>query len=167
MGLNFVLRQALGLVVLSALSLSASEGQRPEGKKEGWQKREPNPQEMAERMVEGLEKGLDLTADQKQKVMEIVKGSAAEMFELKKKMQKLERESNEKVRVLLDDEQKERFDMMRAHRRMGMGGQGMMGQGMMGKGQRWQERRQRQPPGSEASEGQEEQGPGEPPGEVR
>lgn len=102
-------------------------------KKEGGQRKEHTPQEMAEKMVQHMEKGLDLSADQKQKVSEIIKASIPEMTELKKKIQKIERQTNEKIRVLLDEEQKEKFDMMRARQNMMMGGHGRMG-GMGGHG---------------------------------
>lgn len=102
-------------------------------KKEGGQHKEHTPQEMADKMVQRMEKGLDLSADQKQKVSEIIKASIPEMTELKKKMQKIERQTNEKIRVLLDEEQKEKFDMMRARQNMMMGGHGKMGgMGRMG-----------------------------------
>lgn len=98
---------------LTALPLAAEEG-RGEGKPQ----KPLTAAEMADKKAEHMERGLGLSADQKQKVKAVLQSTAAEKDALEKKLQKLERQTNEKIRVLLDEEQKEKFDMMRAHHKM-------------------------------------------------
>ena len=88
----------------------------------GW--RESDPKEMAARHVEHMKKALKLTDEQAKKVGDILAKSQPEREELMKKLRASERKTHEQIRALLDDEQKEKFDMMRAHmmtRHNGMG----------------------------------------------
>ncbi len=126
------MRFIMALVLCAAAGpLFAQEGM--EGMKE------QTPKEMAQHTADVMEHALKLTPDQKSKVSAVLEAQASERAELTQRLQKLERLSHEKIRAILDDEQKEKFDMFRAQRRM-MGGQGMgsgmppmpMGQGMQG-----------------------------------
>jgi hypothetical protein len=92
---------------------------------EGMAWREQDPKEMAARHVEHMKQMLKLTDDQAKKVADILAKSQPEREELMKKLQASERKTHEQIRALLDDEQKEKFDMMRAHMMMRHGGMGM------------------------------------------
>lgn len=84
-----------------------------------------------ERLLDMMDKRLKLAPEQKSKIKEILQGSRGRMRELFKRLQELRKEMEtirrsqmEKVRSLLDDEQKERFDEMRLLMRRRMGGHG-------------------------------------------
>lgn len=98
----------------------------------------PDPKEMAAKMTEHLKRALDLNDDQAKKVQGVIERDATQKAELTKRLQAMERREHEDIRAVLNDEQKEKFDMMRAHQMMmggmhgGMGGPGMGGAGMHG-----------------------------------
>lgn len=98
--------------------------------------KERDPKEMAQKMTDHLKEALDLSDDQAKKVGSIMDASAGEEQALTKKLREIERAKHEKIRAVLNDEQKEKFDMMRAHRMMMMRGGGMMGHGRGGRGGR-------------------------------
>ena len=125
------MRNAISLLVLTLAVPVFSEG-----------RKEPDPKEMAQKHAEKLAEHLDLSAEQSKQVSAIMKESAAESAELEKKLRDHQRKMHEKIRALLSDEQKERFDMMRSRMPMmgmggrggGMGGPSMGGPGMGGPG---------------------------------
>ena len=83
--------------------------------------REPDPKQMARRMVENLERDLSLTAEQAKTVAVILEESLPAAQALRKKLQEHERQLHEKIRAVLNEEQREKFDMARAHQRMPRG----------------------------------------------
>lgn len=95
----------------------------------GW--READPKEMTARETERMKQALKLSDEQAKKVEGILTKSQPEREELMKKLRASERKTHEQIRAVLDDEQKEKFDMMRAHMMMrhgmGMGGPGAGG----------------------------------------
>ncbi len=79
---------------------------------------------MTEHMTDHLAKAFSLAEDQKKKVQEILEQSMPQRMELEKKVHKLEWDTDEKIRAVLNDDQKEKFDqwrMMRAHAGIGPG----------------------------------------------
>lgn len=134
--------------LLCAAPLSAEHHEDdPEGK-DGQKMEQMTPAQQADKMLSHMEKELKLTADQKSKLKPLIEKGAADRKEMHEKFQKAEREHSEQVRALLTDEQKEKYDMMRARRKM-------MGRGM---GKRMKERMERRrgrkgPGGAEAGPG--------------
>src|ERR1700674_5119834 len=72
---------------------------------------EPTAHEVAEQKLQQMDRLLELKPDQKEKIGKILEAYSPQMLELHKKMRKLDRESHEKIRVLLDDDQREKLDM--------------------------------------------------------
>lgn len=100
---------------------------------QGDEAEKPDPKKMASKMADGMSRGLKLKEDQKKKIETLVEQMLPQRIELEKKLHKLERDTNEKIRAVLDDDQKEKFDMMRMHQAMMRGGgMGMRGPGMKG-----------------------------------
>lgn len=109
------MKRLAALLILAALPALAEKGA---DDKKGGPMKEPDPKEMAAKKADHMEKFLGLKPDQKAKIKAILETEMAEMVVLKKKMQELQRGNHEKIRAMLDDEQKEKLDMMRARHGM-------------------------------------------------
>lgn len=119
--MKYTLALSLLLAALPALAKGATDKD-----KKVQPGREPDPKEMAGKMTEHMSQGLDLNADQKKKVEGIIAESMPQRMELEKKVHKLEWDTDEKIRAVLTDEQKEKFDhwrLMKGHH-PGMGRNG-------------------------------------------
>lgn len=103
------------LTMVALLSLTMAQAQNENGERKAPKKMDP--QEMVDRMA----KDLNLTADQKTKVAEVMKDQQAEMKRHQEKM----KETDEKMKKVLTDEQYKNWQKMQHHR----GGQGGRGQG--------------------------------------
>ncbi len=73
--------------------------------KKNWDKKNYNPEEMHKKHIERLDKELDLSDKQKEKI-EII------MNESRKDMEKQRNLNNEKIRKILNEEQRKKFDKM-------------------------------------------------------
>lgn len=108
------MKRLAALLLLAALPALAEKDAR--GKKGPM--KEPDPKEMAAKKADHMEEALGLSADQKAKVKAILEAEMTEMQALHKRMQELQRGNHEKIRAMLNDEQKEKLDMMRAKQGM-------------------------------------------------
>lgn len=113
------------IIALFAGSVSLSQAQ---------QRQQRSPEEMAQRNVDGLEKRLNLTADQKAKIYTIVLAQAKTMDSLRtagrnsggdrqaafSKIREFQDENNKKISALLNDDQKKAYDQMLEERRSRM-----------------------------------------------
>lgn len=77
-----------------------------------------DPAAQAEKETAHLKERLKLTDDQAKKVGAVISKNIDERVSLEKKLREHERKTHEAVRAVLNDEQKETLDMMRAHRMM-------------------------------------------------
>lgn len=87
------------------------------------------PKEMAAQTAQHIGKALGLNDEQTKKVQAIVERDAAKKLQLEKQLQAMERRQHEEIRAVLNDEQKEKWDMMRARQDLMM--ERMRGGGMM------------------------------------
>lgn len=85
--------------------------------------RQRDPKEMAAKMSERLKSELKLSDAQAAKIGDILNKSMPERAALEKKLRAQEQLMHEQIRAELDNDQKERFDMMRARFKK-MGGRG-------------------------------------------
>lgn len=108
------MKRLAALLLLAALPTLAEKGDH--GKKGPMEA--PDPKEMAAKRADHLEGALGLNAEQKAKVKAILEAEMTEMQALHKRLEELRRGNHEKIRALLNDEQKEKFDTMRAKRRL-------------------------------------------------
>lgn len=110
------MKRLLALLTLTlALPAFAADGPPPN---KGGPQPKPDPAAVAAKEAEHMKEGLQLTDDQAAKVKDILSKNINERMELEKKLREQDRRIHEAIRALLTDEQKERFDMMRAYRAM-------------------------------------------------
>ncbi|PRY53043.1 hypothetical protein B0I27_10450 [Arcticibacter pallidicorallinus] len=123
------MKQNLLLIALLAGTISLSQAQ---------QRPQFNPEEMAKRNLEMIDKRLSLTDDQKAKVSAILlsqsksidslrnaTGAEGDRQAMRSKMQSLQQENQQKIKGVLTDVQKESYETLLTEQRnrMGNGGQ--------------------------------------------
>nr|WP_319569691.1 hypothetical protein [uncultured Draconibacterium sp.] len=133
----------LVMVLVSALVISCNNGgnnsrQMPFGNGGGMGPGNFDPQAMVDRMVDDMDKNLDLSKKQEEKIRKIMEEnfeSMAKMREemqdsgagfegMREKMQKVREEQDNKMKEVLSDEQWEKYQVMQEERRArrGQGG---------------------------------------------
>src|SRR5437762_2982498 len=98
------------LAAVSFCSILPAAAHPPEGGSEMAPAEKADPKQMAEKMFESMSRELKLGAEQQRKIQPLITGMATQKSELEKKLRKLEHDTDEKIRALLDDDQKEKFD---------------------------------------------------------
>jgi Spy/CpxP family protein refolding chaperone len=106
------MRQTLSVCLL-ALAVAASAQMQPPA---GQPPKPLEPKEAAGKFVERITKDLSLTPDQAKKILAIAEPAAVAEADLLKKLRDHQRSTHEKIRALLDNEQREKFDLLRLRR---------------------------------------------------
>ena len=110
------------VVAALALALPAFAGDGPPPDKDKGGRSEPDPAAIAAKQADQLKAELKLSDEQAKKVGDILVKNINESLALQKQLRDHERRTHEAIRAVLNDEQKEKLDMMRAHRMMSRGG---------------------------------------------
>jgi hypothetical protein len=115
-----VLVASLALIALSASAQPQQQGapQQPPQQQAGAPKPQKplDPKEAARLFVQRLTEDLDLSKEQSDKIFAIAQPAAEQEAELVKKLREHQRTTHEKIRGVLNDEQKEKFDALRFRR---------------------------------------------------